>query len=158
VEILQDFVDLVLRPASPAGRPAGAQRPVPMRPAADVREMAALRGGVMVSFLRTDRVAARLPAGEAFCLARQVVEGSGKGGEPAAEARGVDRVAGRWQAAGHDGKPRGNAGHRDAWHAAGDWAAGTGFPTWEPIEKRQGERADGGPQGTVYFLSAAVRS
>ena len=30
VEILQDFVDLVLGPASPAWRPAGFQRPVPM--------------------------------------------------------------------------------------------------------------------------------
>jgi hypothetical protein len=37
--------------------------------------MAALRGGVAVSFPRADRVAAGRPAGEAFCLSRQVVEG-----------------------------------------------------------------------------------
>ena len=85
MKVFQDLVDLVLGLSSPAWRTAGTQRPVPMRPAADMREMAGLRGGGAVSFFRMDRimvfvlracgVAAGTPAGEAFCLARQVVEG-----------------------------------------------------------------------------------
>ena len=75
MEVFQDLVDLMVGLSSPAWRPAGAQRPVPMRPAADMGEMAGLRGGVAVSFLQADRVAASPPVGEAFCLARQVVEG-----------------------------------------------------------------------------------
>ena len=75
VEVFQDFVDLVPGPALPARWSAGFQRPDAARPAANLWEMAALRGGGAVSFLRDDRVAARSPAGEAFCLAWQVVEG-----------------------------------------------------------------------------------
>ena len=75
VEVFQDLVEFVPGLSSPAGRAAGTQRPVPMRPAADLWEMATLRVGVTVSFLRADRVATSPPAGEAFCLARQVVEG-----------------------------------------------------------------------------------
>ncbi len=167
VEVFQDVMHLVsgFFPAAPgvlAGRSAGAQRPYTARLAAV--GFSGWRGcGVAVSVLRADRVAARLPAGEAFCLARQVVEGRGECGEPLAKACGIDRVAGRWQAAGHDGKPRGNAGHRDTWHAVGDRAAGAGFPTWEPIEKRQGEGADGGlrlcsapPPPSTFALWASV--
>ena len=83
MKVFQDLVDLVLGLSSPAWRTAGTQRPVPMRPAADMREMAGL-GGVAVSFLCDDRIAVFVlracgvagspPAGEAFCLARQVVE------------------------------------------------------------------------------------
>ena len=65
---------------------------------------------------------ARLPAGEAFCLSRQVVERGGQCGEAEAKAGGVDRVVGRGRR--RERKRLDNAREQDAWGSVrGDIAA-----------------------------------
>ena len=151
VGVVQNLVDLVFGLSSPAGRAAGFQRPDAAGPGLAIGEMAGfpglrgvavsvLRNGVAISVLRNDRVAGSPPAGKTPGLRRQVVECCGKCGEPAAKARRVDRVV--WRRRRREGKPLGDAGHRDARHAfcCTTWTA---LPTRKPVEKRQRERAYG---------------
>src|SRR6187402_1954177 len=100
VEIVQDFVDVVLGTAGGAlaRRTAGTQRP-------DAAGTAVLRAG---------GGEACLPAGEAPSVSWQVVERSAERLEAERHAGRVEGIVGRRQATGRDRKRRVDAGERDA--------------------------------------------
>src|SRR5690606_8114518 len=102
----------------PAGRPSGPER----RNAA-----------------RETLVAARLPAGEAFCLPRQVVEGGGERGQALDETCRADEIVRRWQL--RHGKGLSDAGQHDARDGMRRYgAAAVPFRTCQGVEKQQAYR------------------
>jgi hypothetical protein len=96
VDDVQYIVDLVATPAicrTMAGWAAWTQRPDAAN-AAGIPALLDLRG-IAFSILRACGNAGSPPAGEAPCLARQIVEHAGKRRKPQGKARGVDRIVGR---------------------------------------------------------------
>ena len=106
--------------------------------------------GLAVFALRACGVAGSLPAGEAFCLSRQVVERGGQCGEAEAKAGGVDRVVGRGRR--RERKRLGDARKQDArggvcGHVTAA-AAAEGTPRW--IKERQAQDARGTAPSTAF--------
>ena len=76
--LTQHVIDLVKRPLAVAGRPAGAHRRYPAR---------------FVDGLATAQIAPGLPAGKAFRLFVQIVQGSFQRVKAVAKAGGVEGVS-----------------------------------------------------------------